>query len=104
MLFPWLALALLALIAALQFKLWTGTGGVPEVWRLRARVATQAQENTRLGTRNEALAADVQDLKEGKEAVEERARSELGMIRPGEVFYQVVEPPADVEDSAAEAE
>jgi len=92
LLFPWLALALLGLILALQLKLWTGTGGAPDVWRLRARVATQAEENASLGTRNAALAADVQDLKEGKEGVEERARSELGMVKPGEVFYQVVEP------------
>ena len=95
LLFPWLALALLALIVALQLKLWTGTGGAPDVWRLRERIATQSEENAALGTRNAALAADVQDLKEGKEGVEERARSELGMVKPGEVFYQVVEPPAE---------
>ena len=92
LLFPWLALALLGLILALQLKLWTGTGGTPDVWRLRERVATQAEENKELGVRNSALAADVQDLKEGDEGVEERARSELGMVKPGEVFYQVVEP------------
>ena len=104
LLFPWLALALLALILALQLKLWTGTGGAPEVWRLRTRVTTQAEENTGLKARNAAQAADVKDLKEGKEGVEERARSELGMIKPGEVFYQVVEPQAEGAESAETAE
>ena len=64
-----------------------------EVWRLQQRLDEQKQENAKLRQRNEALAAEVQDLKSGKEAIEERARSELGLIKPGEVFYQVVEPP-----------
>jgi cell division protein FtsB len=89
----WLALALLLVVCALQFRLWTGTGGMPEVWRLEHRVAEQAQENQRLEARNRALAADVADLKEGREAAEERARAELGMVRPAEVFYQVIEKP-----------
>jgi cell division protein FtsB len=98
-LFPWLALALLVLVAALQLKLWTGTGGRPDVERLRARVEAQKVENEALKQRNEALAADVRDLKEGREAVEERARSELGMVKPGETFYQVIEvPPAAAPD------
>lgn len=90
----WLALALLLVVCALQFRLWTGTGGMPEVWRLERRVAEQAEENQRLEARNRALAADVADLKEGREAAEERARAELGMVRPAEVFYQVIEKPA----------
>ncbi len=90
----WLALALLLAIALLQLRLWTGTGGMPDVWRLENRVARQAEENEQLKRRNAALAADVEDLKTGSEAVEERARSELGMTKPGEVFYQVVEPQA----------
>jgi cell division protein FtsB len=97
--FVWLALALLLLIAALQLKLWTGTGAMPEVDRLRARVEAQRADNERLGKRNAALAADVLDLKQGREAVEERARAELGMVKPGETFYQVVEP-----NSASEPE
>ena len=88
----WVALALLVLFVALQLKLWTGTGGVPEVWRLETRVEEQARDNESRRARNAALAADVEDLKSGREAVEERARSELGMIKPGETFYQVVEP------------
>ena len=102
LLFPWLALALLALIVALQLKLWTGTGGMPDVARLRARVEAQRVENEALRKRNDALAADVQDLKEGKEGVEERARSELGMVKPGEVFYQVVEPGTEPAEPAPE--
>lgn len=90
----WFALALLVLGIVLQVRLWTGSGGMPEVWRLQARVADQRQENDVLTRRNDALAADVADLKDGREAVEERARSELGMTRPGEVFYQVIEKPA----------
>lgn len=85
-------LILLFLLIALQIKLWTGQGGMREVSALEARVAAQARENDALRVRNDALSADVADLKQGTEAVEERARSELGLIKPGETFYQVVEP------------
>ena len=88
------ALILLILLIALELKLWTGDGGMREVWRLQQRLDEQKKENARLKQRNEALAAEVQDLKNGREAIEERARSELGLIKPGEVFYQVVEPTA----------
>jgi cell division protein FtsB len=87
----WLAIGLLLLALGLQFRLWMGAGGMPDVWRLRDRVEAQRVENAGLAERNRALAADVADLKEGREAVEERARSELGMVRPAEIFYQVVE-------------
>src|SRR5215813_4967266 len=63
-----------------------------EVWLLQHRLEEQKAENQKLKQRNEALAAEVQDLKSGKAAIEERARSEQGLIKPGEVFYQVVEP------------
>lgn len=86
------ALILVILLVALQIKLWTGQGGMREVWALEGRVAAQAKENETLRARNDALSADVADLKQGTEAVEERARSELGLIKPGETFYQVVEP------------
>jgi cell division protein FtsB len=86
------ALILLILLIALQVKLWTGQGGIREVWRLEHRVGEQKAENARLRTRNETLQAEVDDLKHGDEAVEERARSELGLLKPGETFYQVVEP------------
>lgn len=90
----WVALALLVLLAALQFKLWNGHGGMREVEALRRAVSRQQEENDRLRERNQALAADVEDLKHGEQAVEARARAELGLIKPGEVFYQVVEPPS----------
>jgi cell division protein FtsB len=103
--FSWIALALLVLIGYLQWRLWTGPWSVPEVRRLEARVKAQRDENESLKQRNTRLGADVQDLKNGKEAVEERARAELGMIKPGEVFYQVIEPaggakPADEKDGS----
>lgn len=86
------ALILVILLVALQIKVWTGQGGMREVWALEGRVAAQAKENEGLRARNDALSADVADLKQGTEAVEERARAELGLIKPGETFYQVVEP------------
>lgn len=86
------ALLLVILLIALQVKLWTGQGGMREVWALGDRVAAQVGENDDLKARNDALAADVADLKQGEEAVEERARSELGLIKPGETFYHVVDP------------
>jgi cell division protein FtsB len=95
----YLLLALLALLLAfLQYKLWLGSGGQREGAALRAQVARQEAENLRLEQRNEALKAEVEDLKSGEAAVEERARSELGMVKPGETFYRVIEdgnaPPA----------
>ena len=88
----YVALILLALLIALEIKLWAGEGGMREVWLLQHRLEEQKTENQKLKQRNEALAAEVQDLKSGKAAIEERARSEQGLIKPGEVFYQVVEP------------
>jgi cell division protein FtsB len=87
-------LALLALLAALQAKLWFGAGGLPDARRLEETVREQRAENARLQQRNDALGAEVEDLKSGEAAVEERARAELGMVKPGETFYRVVEPHA----------
>jgi len=84
--------ALALLVAGLQAKLWWGDGGWREAQALRRTVAEQKAENARLQQRNDALAAEVEDLKSGEAAVEERARSELGMVKPGETFYRVVEP------------
>lgn len=84
--------ALALLLLGLQAKLWWGEGGWNEAQQLRATVAGQKAENARLQQRNDALAAEVEDLKSGEAAVEERARSELGMVKPGETFYRVVEP------------
>ena len=87
-----LLVLLLALLAWLQYRLWFGEGGEREVAALQAQVQQQARDNAGLRQRNEALAAEVEDLKSGEAAAEERARSELGMIKPGETFYRVVEP------------
>ena len=88
----WPILALIALLLALQSKLWLGEGGWDDARALRQTVSEQRAENARLQQRNDALSAEVEDLKSGENAVEERARSELGMIKPGETFYRVVEP------------
>jgi cell division protein FtsB len=85
-------LLLLILLGWLQYRLWFGSGGQREVEALQQQVRQQARDNAGLKQRNEALAAEVEDLKSGEAAVEERARSELGMIKPGETFYRVVEP------------
>ena len=88
----WVALILVILLIALQVHLWTGQGGLRDVWLLEKRVAEQKAENAQLKKRNETLSAEVEDLKHGDEAIEERARAELGLLKPGETFYQVVEP------------
>jgi cell division protein FtsB len=86
-----LLVVLALMLAGLQYTLWLGSGGEREVAALQARVAAQEAENLRLQQRNDALAAEVEDLKSGEAAVEERARSELGMVKPGETFYRVVD-------------
>jgi cell division protein FtsB len=86
-----IALVLVALLAWLQYRLWFGNGGAREVAALEQQVERQARDNTGLQQRNATLAAEVVDLKSGEAAVEERARSELGMIKPGETFYRVVD-------------
>ena len=84
---------LIFLLVLLQAKLWLGEGGYRDVQRLRERVAEQASENDALRERTEQLRAEVEDLREGLDAVEERARSELGLVREGEEFYLVVPSP-----------
>ena len=84
---------LLVMLVVLQFKLWFGDGGLLEVRKLRQEIATQQQENAELRERNAALEAEVTDLRQGLAAIEERARSELGMVVRGETFYQLVEEP-----------
>ncbi|MFL6593102.1 MAG: cell division protein FtsB [Luteimonas sp.] len=96
-----LLVLLLALLGWLQYRLWFGSGGEREVAALQAQVQRQARDNAGLRQRNDALAAEVQDLKSGEAAVEERARSELGMIKPGETFYRVVEPQSPVPSDGA---
>ena len=84
-----LAAILLFLFLLLQYDLWVGEGSMATVHHLQQAVQSQQLENAKLKQRNAALGAEVQDLKQGLEAVEERARSELGMIREGETFIQV---------------
>lgn len=86
----WLAAALLAALVLLQYRLWLSGDGVREVLRLRTEVASQLQQNATLAERNRELAGEVRDLKQGYAAIEERARSDLGMIAGNETFYQVV--------------
>ena len=81
---------LLALLAVLQYQFWLGDRGMPEVRRLKAMVEVELQENARLAARNRRLAVEVHDLKTSLEAVEERARTDLGMIGRNETFYYVV--------------
>lgn len=88
----WLAVALAVVIALLQYRLWLAPDGVRELTRLQAALARQVHANTELHDRNQQLAAEVADLKDGMAALEERARTDLGMIAPNETFYQVVAP------------
>ena len=90
----WPFLLLGALLLGLQTKLWLGTTGWRQATKLEERVQTQKAANASLEQRNDALAAEVEDLKSGEAAAEERARNELGMVKPGETFYRVVDPHA----------
>ncbi len=82
---------LLALLALLQWQLWFGPGGLRKVWELESARRAQLAQNRQLEQRNRALGAEVEDLKSGLEAIEERARSEMGMIREDETFYQIID-------------
>ena len=85
-----LAYVLAGLLLALQYPLWIGKGSWMRVWDLDSQRVAQRESNARLKARNDAMDAEVRDLKQGLEALEERARHELGMIRKDEIFYQVV--------------
>lgn len=79
----------------LQYRVWLGEGGIPEVLKLETETAAAQKDVQQLQERNNALEAEVQDLKTGLEAIEERARNDLGMIRKDETYYQVIENKAD---------
>ena len=98
----WLAASLLAALLVLQCRLWMSNDGEREVWRLDAAVSAQQAENARLAERNRQLGAEVHDLKQGYAALEERARTDLGMVAGNETFYQVV-PPSTLNASSATA-
>ena len=87
---------LFTMLVLLQYRIWASPDGMREVWRLEKAIEAQTAENTRLGDRNRTLAAEVRDLKEGRQAIEERARTDLGMVKSNETFFQVV-PPAQAD-------
>ncbi len=87
----WLLALLLLLLALLQYRLWVGDGSLAEVWGLYQQVEAQRAENRVLQERNQTLEAEVTDLKQGLDAIEERAREELGMVKDDETFYQIIE-------------
>jgi cell division protein FtsB len=82
-------IVLVLLLAILQWQLWTGRGSVREVAQMREKLASQKEANVKAAASNERLTSEVNDLKEGLEMVEERARAELGMVKPNEVFVQM---------------
>lgn len=86
-----LTLIFVILIALLQYPLWLGKGSWLRVWELNRQVNVQQEKNVALKARNAMLDAEVRDLKSGKAAIEERARSELGMVKQDEVFFQVID-------------
>jgi cell division protein FtsB len=96
----WVSVILLALILLWQYPLWLGKGSWIKVWELDRQVEAQKNVNLQTKTRNAVLDAEVRDLKQGTEAIEERARSDLGMVKPGEVFFQVVGEQPVLPDSA----
>jgi cell division protein FtsB len=85
----WPTWILVVLIALLQYPLWLGKGGWLRVWDMERQLSAQREVNHKLEQRNAGLDAEVRDLKSGYEAIEERARFELGLIKDGEVFVQV---------------
>ena len=85
---------LLVAVLALQYRLWVSPNGMRDLWKTEAAIEAQSEENARLAERNRTLAAEVQDLKEGRAAIEERARTDLGMVGSNETFFQVVPPQA----------
>ena len=87
----WLAVALFSLLLLLQYPLWLGKGGWLRVWDVDRQLQAEKAANKKLEIRNAGLDAEVRDLKQGYDAIEERARFELGMIKPDEVFVQIPE-------------
>ncbi|BBB28549.1 cell division protein FtsB [Neptunomonas japonica] len=90
--FRWFIALLLLILLGLQYRLWFGDANIFHILDLQEKIAVQVDENERLQMRNRQLEAEVTDLKKGLSAIEERARSDQGMVREGETFYQLVEP------------
>ncbi|RTR07144.1 cell division protein FtsB [Halomonas nitroreducens] len=97
----WLAIVLIALLALLQYRLWLGESGLRELAEVRQRVTTLEAENAPLRARNARLAAEVVDLKTGLDAIEERARSDVGMVRRDEQFFWVPDAGSDARGGQA---
>lgn len=91
----WILIALLTLLGLLQYRLWWGKNSIPDYVERKQEVEKQRQQNANLVQRNVLLKADISDLKIGLEAIEERARNELGLIKNGETFYRIL--PSDPE-------
>ena len=98
-----LAIALVSMIALLQYPLWLGKGSWLRVWEINQQLISQRETNKEWTVRNAALDAEVRDLKQGYDAIEEIARSELGMIKQGEIFFQVVDNNEDNVDSSGKS-
>ena len=94
---------LLAALLVLQYRIWASPGGMREVWRLERAIEAQVAENERLAERTRTLAAEVRDRKEGRKAIEERARTDLGMVRANETFFQVVPPSSGTAEATTRA-
>jgi cell division protein FtsB len=88
----WVTVILITLLGLLQYRLWFGKNSVPDYLVMEQEVAEQSQQNANLTQRNSLLKADIRDLKIGLDAVEERARNELGLIKKGETFYRILPP------------
>ncbi|MBB6521445.1 cell division protein FtsB [Pseudoteredinibacter isoporae] len=88
----WISLLLLLLLLGLQYRLWVGEGSLAHIDRLERELEQQEQTNERLKQRNKLLEIEVEALRKGNEAIEEKARRDMGMIKEGETFYMVVEP------------
>jgi cell division protein FtsB len=86
---------LLTMLLVEQYALWLGNGGITTAWGLYREIGAQRAENVRLQDRNRALEAEVVDLKRGLDAIEERARADLGMIKKNETFFRVIELPVE---------
>ena len=82
---------LLTLLIVFQLQLWFGRGSIPDVWRLRQQYQTQLALNTQTELKLERMRAELRDLRDGMEMVEERARSEIGMVKPNEIFVQIAQ-------------
>ena len=98
----WIIALLLGLLLLLQYRLWISDGGIPEVLHLQEEIESLKQEKARLEERNNELTAEVNDLKKGLDAIEERARSEMGMIGKDETFYQIIKSPDDPESGTSQ--